>query len=144
MTTKYAKVADLMLDIAKEESNPFLDQIDFMISGNQNITEFNKEQCDLYINLIDEETDEFFGAIIDHPYSVEAIKEAVDILVVTIGYLVSRGVNPQLAWNIVHENNMFKVSQEVVKDENGKIQKSPESIEKKKEMMEKLRGLLDG
>ena len=76
----------------------------------------------------------------------EIIKEACDVIVVTLGLLLSMGIDVNKAWELVHKNNMSKVSNQdtIVKDENGKIMKSPESKARKAKMMEDIKELLSG
>lgn len=113
----------------------------FMLAGNQ-LTIFNMEGIQLYTNLINEEVSELMEALAELS-DQDVIKEAVDVLVVTLGLIWSMGVNPQSVWNLVHANNMAKVSDTVVKDESGKIMKSPESKARKEKMMEQIKELLN-
>ena len=126
----------------------FEDQKEFMLAGNQTVNEFNLDQMFLYDSLIDEEQKEFFIAngewyCENTLFQADTVKEAIDILVVVSGWLLSNGIDPQKAWDIVHTNNMAKVNDIVVKDSNGKIQKSPESIARKKQMMIDLMALVE-
>ena len=114
------------------------DQRRFMQAGNQTTNKNNTEQQILYRELIKEEYKELFEADI----AEEVLKEAVDVLVVTLGLIWSMGVNPQHVWDLVHANNMAKVSDAVVKDETGKIMKSPESKARKEKMMQDIEELL--
>ena len=113
----------------------------FMQAGNQTTNVYNIEQIYLYKSLISEEVNEFNTAFNSEGNS-EILKEATDVLVVTLGLIWSMGVNPQDVWNLVHANNMAKVSDNVVKDETGKIMKSPESKARKEKMMENIKCLL--
>lgn len=117
------------------------DQRRFMQAGNQTTNVYNIEQIYLYKSLISEEVNEFNTAFNSEGNS-EILKEATDVLVVTLGLIWSMGVNPQDVWNLVHANNMAKVSDNVVKDETGKIMKSPESKARKEKMMENIKCLL--
>ena len=117
------------------------DQKRFMQAGNQTTNVYNIEQMYLYKALISEEVYEFNTAFNSEGNS-EILKEATDVLVVTLGLIWSMGVNPQDVWNLVHANNMAKVSDNVVKDETGKIMKSPESKARKEKMMENIKCLL--
>ena len=141
-----------MTDIAR-------DQRDFMYMGNQTTVEYNPNQIKLYTNLIIEEfielllprvsketinkIKEYFQneQIINEPVE-NVLKEATDLLVVTLGFIYSHGINPNDVWNLVHANNMAKVNDSVVKDENGKIMKSPESKARKERMMDTIRKLV--
>ena len=124
------------------------DQRRFMQAGKQTTNKVNNVQLSLYKYLVEEETDELYEAL-DIYYNSgyangeEVLKEAVDVLVVTLGLIWSMGVNPQDVWNLVHANNMAKVSDLVVKDENGKIMKSPESKSRKEKMMQDIKELLN-
>lgn len=118
------------------------DQRRFMQAGNQTTNVYNIEQIYLYKSLISEEVNEFNTAFNSEDNS-EILKEAVDVLVVTLGLIWSMGVNPQDVWNLVHANNMAKVSDTVVKDETGKIMKSPESKARKEAMMKSIKELLN-
>lgn len=118
------------------------DQRDFMYMGNQTTTTYNPDQIYLYSQLIEEEINELFNAIQNDEGDENILKEATDLLVVTLGYIWSHGVNPNDVWNLVHANNMNKVNETVVKDENGKIQKSEASKLAKQKMMESIRKLL--
>lgn len=121
----------------------FKDQWDFMQLGGQ--TEIGSEQQSaLYAELVQEEYTEFLDAEFT---SVEEIKEAVDILVVTAGFLISRfGVEgAQKAWNLVHETNLAKVRNGAEKREDGKILQNDEYKQVlKKKLMEDLEALLKG
>lgn len=118
-------------------------QRDFMYLGNQGTTSYNPEQMKLYEKLIIEEVSELHDAIAKED-KVEIIKEACDVLVVTLGFLLSMGIDVHKAWELVHKNNMSKVSNQdaIVKDGNGKILKSPESKARKQKMMEEIATLL--
>ena len=124
------------------------DQRRFMQTGNQTTNELNTSQLFLYQNLIEEEVEELQEALniySDSEYTngEEVLKEATDVLVVTLGLIWSMGVNPQNVWNLVHANNMSKVTDIVVKDESGKIMKSPESKVRKEKMMQDIKELLN-
>jgi predicted HAD superfamily Cof-like phosphohydrolase len=124
------------------------DQRRFMQAGNQTTNELNISQIFLYQNLIEEEVEELQEALniySDSEYTngEEVLKEASDVLVVTLGLIWSMGINPQNVWNLVHANNMAKVSDTVVKDENGKIMKSLESKARKEKLMQDLKELLN-
>lgn len=109
----------------------FLDQQDFMKAGGQVVEKLSIEQRDLYAKLIEEEASEFMETQ-DQGYAgqfiADDIKEAVDVIVVAAGYLISSlGVEgAQKAWNLVHESNLAKVSGVVEKREDGKILKNDE------------------
>ena len=122
------------------------DQRDFMYLGNQTTTVLNQEQMRLYLSLITEEYKELKVACENEFYELdEIIKEACDVLVVTLGLLLSMGIDVHKAWELVHKNNISKVSNQdsIVKDENGKIMKSPESKARKEQMMKGIKELLN-
>lgn len=122
-------------------SDMITNQRDFMFMGNQTTTVFNPEQMELYWSLIQEEVDE----LRDANSHEERIKEACDVIVVTLGLLLSMGIDVHKAWELVHKNNMSKVSNQdiIIKDDNGKIMKSPESKARKAEMMQGIKELLN-
>jgi NTP pyrophosphatase (non-canonical NTP hydrolase) len=117
---------------------------DFMYLGNQSTTLYNPEQMKLYASLVLEEVSEL-GEALDTKDDAEIIKEACDVLVVTLGLLLSMGIDVHKAWELVHKNNMSKVSNQdaIVKDSNGKIQKSEASKLAKQKMMSEIQGLLN-
>ena len=120
-----------------------IDQRSFMYNGNQTIHEHNDIQIKLYASLILEEVSEL-GEALDKKEDSEILKEAVDVIVVTLGLMWSFGVDPSDVWELVHKNNMSKVLNQdaIVKDINGKIMKSPESIKRKADMMKGIKELL--
>ena len=122
-------------------TNMAQDQRDFMYMGNQLTQKYDEEQVLLYTSLIKEEVNELLMSYLLED-KAETLKEATDVIVVTLGLIWSMGVNPNDVWNLVHANNMAKVNETVIKDENGKIMKSPESIARKEKMMESIRKLL--
>lgn len=125
-------------------TNMAQDQRDFMYMGNQTTTKYNKNQIELYAFLIREEYSELMEEFCDPSSNKEDIlKEATDLLVVTLGFIWSYGINPNDVWNLVHSNNMAKVNETVIKDENGKIQKSEASKLAKQKMMSKIAELLN-
>lgn len=132
-------------------SDIFTDQEQFMLAGGQTVGELNPEQMTLYRDLIKEEVIEYMNASrrdtngeFAEPLENQC-KELVDILIVVIGGLFSMGVKPNEAWDLVWQNNMAKVADKgnLVKDKNGKIMKSPESIARKAEMMDGIRALIN-
>lgn len=102
--------------------NPFSDQKNFMLAGEQSVGVYNAAQTELYINLVIEEFQEMVGAV-----SLEGfVKETIDLIVVSIGLLHSVGVGPEEAWRLVHESNMSKlVDGKLMKREDGKGLKGP-------------------
>ena len=121
-------------------SDMITNQRDFMFMGNQTTTVFNPEQMELYWSLIQEEVDE----LRDTNSHEERIKEACDVIVVTLGLLLSMGIDVHKAWELVHKNNMSKVSNQdiIIKDDNGKILKSEASKLAKQKMMSEIAALL--
>jgi len=115
------------------------DQKEFMMAASQTTDICNIEQMNLYQSLIDEETKEFKNV----EFIEDAVKEAVDIIVVTLGFLISTGIDAQKAWDLVHENNMLKVKTKPEYDENGKVKKSKASIAAKEQMMLEIQKLVD-
>jgi hypothetical protein len=114
-----------------------LDQANFMADGGQTTDLYNPRQTDLYSVLIAEESREFletqqFGYA---PQSkADDIKEAVDIIVVASGYLISRlGMSGACkAWELVHANNVAKLAGKIEKREDGKILKGATGKEERK------------
>ena len=82
----------------------FKDQNDFMVAAGQ-----EGGQVALYAALIAEESAEFAEAFI-FGVDVETIKEAVDVIVVAAGFLVTAlgEEGAQKAWNAVYESNLAK------------------------------------
>lgn len=118
-------------------SNPFEDQRVFMNACGQTTTSFDAEQAVLYGDLIDEEYEEAGDAMC----LTDTAKELGDLLVVTIGMIISLGLNPQDVWNAVHQSNMSKlVDGKIVRREDGKILK-PEGY--KPPDMSKLPGMAE-
>jgi len=130
-------------------TNPFQDQREFMLAFDQSVTGTNTEQYILYHNLVIEEIKEFLESMEEvkeaglelQTYDDEiptaavkelikatghAAKEAMDVIVVATGYLLSMGVDPELAWKAVHDSNMGKLDPETGKPilrKDGKVQK---------------------
>ena len=119
----------------------FKDQAAFMQAGGQITDKSNMMQSVLYESLVDEEYGEFYMACENPEPQENRIKEAIDLIVVTAGWLISQGIDAQKAWDIVHANNLAKVQDVTVKNAEGKIQKSEASIKRKAEMMLALKGL---
>ena len=105
--------------------NPFRDQQKFMTACDQSVDEFNKDQFNLYVSLIEEESKELAEAIAAHD-KVETVDALIDILVVTIGALHSMGADAEGAWKEVMRTNFEKIDKEtgkVRKREDGKVLK---------------------
>ena len=106
-------------------TNPFRDQEKFMKACDQSVNEFNKDQFNLYVTLIEEEANELADAITAHD-QVETVDALIDILVVTIGALHSMGADAEGAWKEVMKTNFAKIDKEtgkVRKREDGKVLK---------------------
>ncbi len=105
--------------------NPFRDQEKFMRACDQSVDEFNKDQFNLYVTLIEEEANELADAIRAHD-QLETLDALIDILVVTIGALHSMGADAEGAWKEVMRTNFAKIDKEtgkVRKREDGKVLK---------------------
>jgi len=106
-------------------TNPFRDQEKFMRACDQTVDEFNEDQFNLYVSLIEEEAKELADAITAHD-KVETVDALIDILVVTIGALHSMGADADGAWKEVMRTNFAKIDKEtgkVRKREDGKVLK---------------------
>lgn len=88
--------------------NPFTDQAHFMQACGQTVQEFNQDQFNMYLGLIEEESKELSEAIVNHD-QVETLDALVDILVVTIGAIHSMGADADGAWNEVMQTNLAKI-----------------------------------
>lgn len=130
-------------------TTPFQDQREFMQAFGQSVNGKNTDQFVLYNNLVTEEIKELLEAMKEvqdageelqsctdeiHPDRLAALvsayahvaKEAMDAIVVITGYLLSAGINPELAWKAVHGSNMGKLDPETGKPilrKDGKVQK---------------------
>ena len=105
--------------------NPFRDQEKFMRSCDQSVDTWNKQQFELYVNLIKEESDELKTAI-EQGDVIEQLDALVDIMVVTIGAIHSAGFDGEGAWKEVMKTNFAKIDKEtgkVRKREDGKVLK---------------------
>ena len=108
-------------------SDIFNDQRKFMQACGQTTDEFNREQYQMYCNLIREEFDELCAS----DNIIEDLDALIDIMVVTAGAIHSLGVNPEGAWKEVMRSNFDKVDSRtgrVNKREDGKVLK-PEGWE---------------
>ena len=106
-------------------TNVFQDQEKFMRACDQTVDAFNKNQFELYVNLIREEVKELEEAIAAND-RVEMLDALEDILVVTVGAVHSMGANGEGAWNEVMRTNFAKIDTEtgkVRKREDGKVLK---------------------
>lgn len=81
------------------------------------------EEVGLRRRLVKEEYEELIAAI-DQDDLVGIADGAVDLIYVTIGLMVSYGIDATKCWDAVHESNMAKlVDGRVVKDDGGKVLK---------------------
>jgi len=106
-------------------SDVFSDQRKFMQACGQTTDQFNQDQFDLYLRLINEEVTELKEAnsLGDR---VECLDALIDIMVVTAGALHSLGVDTNGAWKEVMRSNFDKVDSRtgrVNKREDGKVLK---------------------
>ena len=96
-----------------------------MEACDQTTQQYNSDQYDLYLNLIDEEVEELKEALEAHD-RVEQLDALIDILVVTIGAIHSGGFDGEGAWKEVMSTNFAKVDSftgKVTKREDGKVLK---------------------
>jgi predicted HAD superfamily Cof-like phosphohydrolase len=107
-------------------TNPFRDQEKFMKACDQTTGgEFDQEQFNMYLGLIEEEFKELQVAINNHD-QVETLDALIDILVVTIGSIHSMGSDAEGAWKEVMKTNFAKIDKDtgkVRKREDGKVLK---------------------
>ena len=93
-----------------------------MKACDQSVAGLNKDQYQLYCNLIKEEFDE----LCESDNIVDDLDALIDILVVTIGAIHSLGANGEAAWNEVMRTNFAKIDPatgKVRKREDGKVLK---------------------
>ena len=103
-------------------TNPFKDQTVFMQACGQTVDHFNRDQYQLYCNLIQEE----FSELVDSTTKVDDLDALIDILVVTIGAIYSLGADAEGAWAEVMQTNFAKIDPKtglVRKREDGKVLK---------------------
>lgn len=103
-------------------TNPFVDQSQFMKACGQTVGKFNRDQYQLYCNLIHEE----FNELVASSTKVDDLDALIDILVVTIGAINSLGVNGESAWQEVMRTNFAKIDPDtglVQRREDGKVLK---------------------
>ena len=106
-------------------TNPFRDQEKFMRACDQTVGgEFDQDQFNLYVRLIEEEAGELAEAITAHN-QIETLDALIDILVVTIGAIHSMGSDAEGAWKEVMSTNFAKIGEDgkVRKREDGKVLK---------------------
>ena len=93
-----------------------------MQACDQTVGTLNKDQYQLYCNLIREEFDE----LCESDNIVDDLDALIDILVVTIGAIHSLGANGEAAWQEVMRTNFAKIDPatgKVRKREDGKVLK---------------------
>ena len=103
-------------------TNPFVDQSQFMKACGQTVGKFNRDQYQLYCNLIQEE----FSELVASSTKIDDLDALIDILVVTIGAIHSMGADGEGAWKEVMATNFAKIDHEtglVRKREDGKVLK---------------------
>lgn len=106
-------------------TNPFRDQEKFMRACDQTVDQYNENQFNMYIGLIEEEANELADAILNNSRE-EVLDALVDIVVVTVGALHSLGCNAEGAWKEVMQTNFAKIDKDtgkVRKREDGKVLK---------------------
>jgi predicted HAD superfamily Cof-like phosphohydrolase len=106
-------------------TNPFRDQEKFMKACGQTVDNYNEDQYNMYLGLIEEEHKELQMAI-DAFDRVEQLDALIDILVVTIGAIHSGGFDAEGAWKEVMSTNFAKIDKDtglVRKREDGKVLK---------------------
>lgn len=103
-------------------TNIFQDQERFMRACDQTTGTFNRQQYQLYLELIREEFEELMAS----SNIVDDFDALLDILVVTAGALHSLGVDSEGGWNEVMRTNFAKIDPatgKVRKREDGKVLK---------------------
>ena len=113
------------LEMRQQPQSVFHDQAYFMRACGQTTTEDNVDQSVMYLNLIDEEMSELVAALGGED-EVEEFDAVLDILVVVIGYGLSRGFPMVEGWDEVVRSNMAKIDPltgAVRKRDDGKILK---------------------
>jgi predicted HAD superfamily Cof-like phosphohydrolase len=113
------------LEMRQQPLSVFHDQAIFMRACGQTTTEANPAQAAMYHELVGEELDELEQAEIAND-EVEEFDAVLDLLVVLIGYGLSRGWPMLAGWDEVVRSNMAKIDPRtgvVLKREDGKILK---------------------
>ena len=113
------------LDMRQQPQSVFHDQAHFMRACGQTTTTINNAQSDMYLALIKEEGEELVVALQECDV-VEELDAIIDLLVVIIGYGLSRGFPMVEAWDEVLRSNMAKIDPltgTVLRREDGKILK---------------------
>ena len=105
--------------------NTFRDQEKFMRACEQSVDNFNEEQYNMYLDLIDEEHAELKVAV-EKNDRVEQLDALIDIIVVTVGAIHSAGFDAEGAWKEVMGTNFAKIDRrtgKVRRREDGKVLK---------------------
>ena len=105
--------------------HPFEQVRKFMLAGEQCIDGTSSSQIELYLNLIKEESAEFWNGLRNQD-DIETLDGICDMIVVLVGYAHSRGWNIIGAFEEVARSNMSKVdraSGKILKRADGKVQK---------------------
>ena len=112
------------LDMRRNPDTVFHEQAVFMRACQQETTKDTHKQSCLYLNLIGEETDELYAAILNSD-DVETFDAILDIIVVCIGYGLSRGWPMVEGWQEVMRSNLAKIGNDgfVKRRKDGKILK---------------------
>ena len=113
------------LEMRRQPQSVFHDQAYFMRACGQTTTKTNTAQSEMYLKLIQEEGEELVVALKECDV-VEELDAIIDLLVVIIGYGLSRGFPMVEAWDEVLRSNMAKIDPltgTVRKREDGKILK---------------------
>ena len=96
------------LDMRQQPQSVFHDQAHFMRACGQTTTTINKAQSDMYLALIKEEGEELVVALQECDV-VEELDAIIDLLVVIIGYGLSRCFPMVEACDEVLRSNMAKI-----------------------------------
>lgn len=113
------------LDMRQQPQSVFHDQAFFMRACGQTTSKINPAQADMYRGLINEEFTELCEAELVED-EVEEFDAVLDLLVVLIGYGLSRGWPMVAGWDEVVRSNMAKIDPKtgtVNKRADGKILK---------------------
>lgn len=105
--------------------HPFEQVRRFMLAGDQDVIGSAPSQMELYLNLIKEESAEFWRGIANND-DIETLDGICDLIVVLVGYAHSRGWNIIGAFDEVARSNMSKVDTEsgkLLKRADGKVLK---------------------
>jgi predicted HAD superfamily Cof-like phosphohydrolase len=124
-TTAYSRALAERLDMRQQPQSVFHDQAHFMRACGQTTTKPNATQSVMYLALIKEEGEELVVALQECDV-VEELDAIIDLLVVIIGYGLSRGFPMVEAWDEVLRSNMAKIDSRtgtVLRRADGKILK---------------------